>query len=297
MRDFAAACYRMRIIRKTTEMADWSQAEQQQGQRIAFVATMGALHQGHLSLVREAKKRGNRVVVSIFVNPTQFAPAEDFAAYPRNFVHDRGLLETEGVDVDVLFHPAAEDIYPPGDQTHVEVKELSKILCGARRPGHFQGVATVVTKLFNIVRPDVAIFGEKDYQQLQIIKRLVRDLFLDVEIVGHPIVRESDGVAMSSRNAYLNADERKAARCLSRSLHRAECLVRQGETSAKAIAETVIAELHNEPLAVVEYVTISDVETLEPLEQIRQSALLALSVTIGQARLIDNKVLLRSSGE
>src|SRR5688500_6931086 len=285
----------MRIIRKTTEMAVWSQAERQQGQRIAFVATMGALHEGHLSLVRDAKKRGNRVVVSIFVNPTQFAPAEDFAAYPRNFVRGRGLIETEGVDV--LCHPAAEDIYPPGNQTHVEVKELSKILCGARRPGHFQGVATVVTKLFNVVRPDVAIFGEKDYQQLQIIRRLVRDLFLDVEIVGHPIVRESDGVAMSSRNEYLNADERKAARCLSRSLHRAECLVRRGETSAKAIAEAVVAELHNEPLAVVEYVTISDVETLEPLEQIRQSALLALSVTIGQARLIDNKVLLRSSGE
>ena len=276
-------------------MAVWSQAERQQGQRIAFVATMGALHKGHLSLVREAKKRGNRVVVSIFVNPTQFAPAEDFDAYPRNFVRDRGLLETEGVDV--LFHPAAEDIYPPGNKTYVEVKELSNILCGARRPGHFQGVATVVTKLFNVVRPDVAIFGEKDYQQLQIIRRLVRDLFLDVEIVGHPIVRESDGVAMSSRNEYLNADERKAARCLSRSLHRAECLVRQGETSAKAIAQAVIAELHNEPLAVVEYVTISDVETLEPLEQIRQSALLALSVTIGQARLIDNKVLLRFSGE
>jgi pantoate--beta-alanine ligase len=276
-------------------MADWSQAERQQGQRIAFVATMGALHQGHLSLVREAKRRGSRIVVSIFVNPTQFAPAEDFAAYPRNFVRDRGLLETEGVDV--LFHPASEDIYPPGNQTHVEVQELSKLLCGARRPGHFRGVATVVTKLFNVVRPDVAIFGEKDYQQLQIIRRLVRDLFLDVEIVGHPIVRESDGVAMSSRNAYLNADERKAARCLSRSLHRAECLVYQGETSAKAIAEAVIAELHNEPLAVVEYITICDVETLEPLEQIRQSALLALSVTIGQARLIDNKVLLQSSGE
>lgn len=276
-------------------MAVWSQAERQQGQRIAFVATMGALHEGHLSLVREAKRRGNRVVVSIFVNPTQFAPGEDFAAYPRNFVRDRGLLDTEGVDV--LFHPAAEDIYPPNNKTHVEVKELSNILCGARRPGHFQGVATVVTKLFNVVRPDVAIFGEKDYQQLQIIRRLVRDLFLDVEIVGHPIVRESDGVAMSSRNEYLNADERKAARCLSRSLHRAECLVRQGETSAKAIAEAVIAELHDEPLAVVEYVAISDVETLEPLEQIRQSALLALSVTIGQARLIDNKVLLRSSGE
>jgi pantoate--beta-alanine ligase len=284
--------FTMRTIRNITEMTEWSQSERQQGRRIAFVPTMGALHEGHLSLVRKAKKRADRVVVSVFVNPAQFAPAEDFAAYPRNFGRDSALLEREAIDV--LFHPAAEDIYPPGNQTYVEVRELSNTLCGAQRPGHFRGVATVVTKLFNVVRPHVAIFGEKDYQQLQIIRRLVRDLFLDVEIVGHPIVRESDGVAMSSRNAYLDADERKAARCLSRSLHRAECLVRQGETSAKAIVEVLIAELRNEPLAVIEYVAISDVETLEPLEQIRQSALLALSVTIGQARLIDNKVLLRS---
>ena len=285
----------MRIIRNTTEMMGWSQAERQQGHRIAFVPTMGALHEGHLSLVREAKRRGNRVVVSIFVNPTQFAPAEDFAAYPRNFGRDRSLLETEGIDV--LFYPSAEDIYPLGNQTHVEVKHLSQILCGVQRPGHFRGVATVVTKLFNVVRPDVAIFGEKDYQQLQIIRRLVRDLILEIEIVGHQIVRESDGVAMSSRHAYLNADQRKAARCLSRSLSKAECLLRQGEVSAKTIIEAVIAELQGEPLAAVEYVAICDAETLEPLEQIRHSALLALSVTIGKARLIDNKVLVRSSGE
>jgi pantoate--beta-alanine ligase len=285
----------MRIIRDITEMAGWSQAERQQGSRIAFVPTMGALHEGHLSLVREATRRGNRVVVSIFVNPTQFAPAEDFAAYPRNFDRDSNLLELEGIDV--LFHPAAKDIYTLGNQTHVEVTELSKMLCGARRPGHFQGVATVVTKLFNVVRPDVAIFGEKDYQQLQIIRRLVRDLLLDIEIVGHPIVRENDGVAMSSRNAYLNPEERKAARCLSRSLHKAECLVRRGQPSAKTIAEAVMAELQDEPLAVVDYVAICDVETLKPIEQIRHSALLALAVTIGKARLIDNKVLLRSSGE
>jgi pantoate--beta-alanine ligase len=285
----------MRIIRKITEMMGWSQAERQQGHRIALVPTMGALHEGHLSLVREGKSRGNRVVVSIFVNPTQFAPAEDFAAYPRNFDRDCSLLEAEGIDV--LFHPAAEDIYTPGDQTHVEVKELSNILCGAQRPGHFRGVATVVTKLFSVVRPHVAVFGEKDYQQMQIIRRLVRDLFLDVEIVGYPIVRESDGVAMSSRNAYLNVDEREAARCLSRSLRKAECLLRQGEVSAKAIVEAVKADLQGETLALVEYVAICDVETLEPIEQIRNSALLALSVTIGKARLIDNKVLLRSSGE
>ena len=276
-------------------MMGWSQAERHQGHRIALVPTMGALHEGHLSLVREGKSRGNRVVVSIFVNPTQFAPAEDFAAYPRNFDRDCSLLEAEGIDV--LFHPAAEDIYTPGDQTHVEVKELSNILCGAQRPGHFRGVATVVTKLFSVVRPHVAVFGEKDYQQMQIIRRLVRDLFLDVEIVGYPIVRESDGVAMSSRNAYLNVDEREAARCLSRSLRKAECLLRQGEVSAKAIVEAVKADLQGETLALVEYVAICDVETLEPIEQIRNSALLALSVTIGKARLIDNKVLLRSSGE
>lgn len=285
----------MRIIRNIKEMADWSQAERQQGRRIAFVPTMGALHEGHLSLVRDAKTRGDRVVVSIFVNPRQFAPAEDFAAYPRNFVRDSGLLEAEAVDV--LFHPAAEDVYPPDSQTNVEVDGLGKLLCGAQRPGHFKGVATVVTKLFNVVRPHLAVFGEKDYQQLQIIRRLVRDLFLDIEVIGHPIVRESDGVAMSSRNAYLNAEERTAARCLSRSLHRAECLVRQGEASAQAIAAAVIAELAKEPLAVVEYVTISDVETLEQVEQIRGAAVLALAVTIGKARLIDNRVLLRSSGE
>ena len=276
-------------------MMGWSQAERQQGHRIAFVPTMGALHEGHLSLVREAKRRGDRVVVSIFVNPTQFAPAEDFAAYPRNFARDCSLLEIEGIDV--LFSPSAEDIYPLGNQTHVEVKQLSKILCGVQRPGHFRGVATVVTKLFNVVRPDVAIFGEKDYQQLQVIRRLVRDLLLDIEIVGHPIVRESDGVAMSSRNGYLNVNQRKAAACLSRSLTKAEGLVRRGEVSAKTIVEAVMSELQAEPLAVVEYVAICDAETLEPLEQIRHSALLALSVTIGKARLIDNKVLLRSPGE
>jgi pantoate--beta-alanine ligase len=239
--------------------------------------------------------RADRVVVSIFVNPTQFAPAEDFEAYPRNFGRDKALLEAQAIDA--LFHPAAEDIYPPGNQTYVEVKDLGSVLCGAQRPGHFQGVATVVTKLFNVVRPDLAIFGEKDYQQLQIIRRLVRDLLMDIEIVGHPIVRESDGVAMSSRNAYLNIEQRKAARCLSRSLDIAECLVRHGEAVANTIAQAVMAELHNEPLAVPEYVAICDVETLEPLEQIYHSALLALAVTIGKARLIDNKILLRSAGD
>ena len=234
-------------------MADWSQAERQQGRRIAFVPTMGALHEGHLSLVREAKRRGNRVVVSIFVNPTQFAPAEDFTAYPRNFGRDRGSARGRS-ELTYSSTRRLKTFTLQVIKRMLKSKSLASILCGAQRPGHFQGVATVVTKLFNVVRPDVAIFGEKDYQQLQIIRRLVRDLLLDVEIVGHPIVRETDGVAMSSRNAYLNADERKAARCLSRSLRRAECLVRRGEISAKTIVEAVTAELQNEPLAMVEYV-------------------------------------------
>lgn len=279
----------MRVIRKIAEMAHWSKTERRQGRRIAFVPTMGALHEGHLSLVRDAKMRGDRVVVSIFVNPAQFAPAEDFAAYPRIFDRDRSLLQAEAVDV--LFHPAVEDIYPPGSQTHVDVEELSKRLCGAQRPGHFQGVATVVTKLFNVVLPHVAIFGEKDFQQLQIIRRLVRDMLLNIEIVGHPIVRESDGVAMSSRNAYLTAEERRAAVCLWRSLGMAEYLVRRGEVSAKTIAEAVTAELEHEPLAMVEYVSVSDIETLEEVEQIGDASVLALAVRIGRTRLIDNTVL------
>jgi pantoate--beta-alanine ligase len=279
----------MQIIRPILEMAKWSQTERQQSRRIAFVPTMGFLHQGHLSLVRDAKKRGDRVVVSIFVNPMQFAPTEDFANYPRDFLRDSQLLEAEAVDV--LFHPSVEEMYPAGCQTHVEVEELSKPLCGAQRPGHFQGVATVVTKLFNVVSPHVAIFGEKDFQQLQIIRRLVQDLLLDVEIVGHPIVREADGVAMSSRNAYLNAEERKAAVCLPRSLRKAECLLGRGETSANVIVEAVSAEIESEPLATVEYVKVSDVETLEEVQQIRGSVVVALAVRIGKARLIDNKIL------
>ena len=251
--------------------------------------TMGFLHEGHLCLVRAARKRGDRVVVSIFVNPTQFSPGEDFAAYPRNFARDHELLENENVDV--LFHPAVEEIYPAGGQTHVEVEKLSLPLCGASRPGHFRGVATVVTKLFNIVLPHVAIFGEKDFQQLQIIRQLARDLSMDVEIVGHPIVREPDGLAMSSRNSYLTPEERHAALCLSQSLCKAERLFRRGETYAPAIVRLVLSEIAKQPLAAVEYVKICDAQTLDELEEINRPAVLALAVRIGRARLIDNKTL------
>jgi pantoate--beta-alanine ligase len=256
---------------------------------------MGFLHRGHLSLVGDARLRGDRLVVSIFVNPAQFGPGEDFAAYPRDFERDRHLLDEAGVDV--LFHPSVAEIYPHGAQTYVEVERLSLRLCGALRPGHFRGVGTVVAKLFNIVRPHVAVFGEKDYQQLQVIRRLVRDLSMSVEIVSHPIVREADGLALSSRNAYLSAAERAAAVCLSRALCQAERLFQRGETSARAIIRKAHAELDNEPLAAVEYVKVCDAETLNDIEAIEDAAVLALAVRIGKARLIDNRVLARSQGE
>ena len=279
----------MQVVNHVSEMQDWSEAQRREGQRIVFVPTMGFLHEGHLSLVRDAKKRGDRVVVSIFVNPKQFEPQEDFGAYPRDFARDRKLLEQEGVDV--LFHPADEEIYPHGYQTHVETEKLSVPLCGAFRPGHFRGVATVVAKLFNIVRPHVALFGCKDYQQLQVVRRLVRDLNFAIEIVGHPTVREADGLAISSRNAYLTPAERKAALCLSRSLREAETLVKQGEKNSRVILESVHREIAMEPLAKLEYASLCDPESLFEVEQVRDVTLLALAVRIGKARLIDNVIL------
>jgi pantoate--beta-alanine ligase len=232
--------------------------------------------------------------VSIFVNPTQFGPGEDFLGYPRDFERDCALLESEGVDA--LFHPSVEEMYPRSGQTRVDVEPLSLSLCGASRPGHFGGVATVVTKLFNIVLPHLAVFGEKDYQQLQVIRRLVRDLSLGVEIVGHPIVREADGLAMSSRNAYLSEAERLAAVCLSRALCKAERLFKRGELSARALVRNALAEIEKEPLANVEYVRLCDAETLDEIAVIDDVAVLALAVRIGRARLIDNRVFQRLQG-
>ena len=276
-------------------MRGWSEAERCAGRRIAFVPTMGFLHDGHLALVRDARARADRVVVSIFVNPTQFAPGEDYPSYPRDLERDRERLEGEAVDV--LFHPAAPAMYPPGAQTRVEVEQLSQPLCGALRPEHFCGVATVVTKLFNIVLPHVAIFGQKDYQQLLVIRRLVRDLSLDVEIVAHPIVREADGLAMSSRNAYLSSAERAAAASVPRALCQAERLFRRGERAAQPIVQRALSELEQESLAAVEYVQLCDLETLQPIERVETGALLALAVRIGKARLIDNRVLGSPEGD
>jgi pantoate--beta-alanine ligase len=285
----------MRVIERVQDMYDWSESQRRDGRRIVLVPTMGFLHEGHLCLVRDGKQRGDRLVVSIFVNPAQFAPQEDFASYPRDFARDRRLLENEGVDI--LFHPSVEEMYPDGYQTYIKVEKLSGFLCETQRPGHFRGVATVVAKLFNIVGPDTAIFGQKDYQQLLIIRRLVRDLHFAVEIVGHPIVREPDGLAMSSRNAYLGVQEREAALCLPRALHQATCLAEQGIVDATAIVAAARFEIDREPLAALEYATLCHPVTLEELQRIDDAALLALAVRIGRARLIDNTMLRRPRGQ
>lgn len=279
----------MRSIKSIREMRDWSEEQRRQKKRIALVPTLGFLHEGHLALVREGRRRGDLLVVSIFVNPTQFAPSEDFNTYPRDFERDWKILA--GEDVDILFHPSESEMYPDGYQTNVRVDQLSRFLCGAERPGHFRGVATVLVKLFNIVRPHIAVFGLKDYQQFLVVRRMVEDLNLDVEIVGFPTVREQDGLAISSRNHYLSEQERTAARCLRRALERAEALVQQGERDGKGIIREVMAELANEPLARVEYVQLCDPENLEAIETIQDKALLALSVRIGKARLIDHSLL------
>ncbi len=279
----------MRVIETIKEMQTWSNDERRAGRRVVLVPTMGALHEGHLSLVREGRKRGERLVVSLFVNPAQFGPNEDLAAYPRDFARDSALLEKENVDV--LFHPSAAEIYPDGFETHIDVEKLSALLCGEFRPGHFRGVATVVAKLFNIARPHAALFGMKDYQQLHVIRRMAQDLDFDVEIVGCPIVRDEDGLALSSRNAYLSPEERRAALSLSRSLKAASSVVLKGERESARIVAAARAEIEKEPLARVEYARVCDPETLEEIATVEGETLLALAVRVGKTRLIDNTFL------
>ncbi len=276
----------MDIIEKPEEMQNFSEALRLSGKRIAFVPTMGYLHEGHLSLMREGRKRGDVLVVSIFVNPTQFGPGEDYDRYPRDLERDIGLMRD--IPVDVVFHPSAQDMYPEGYQTFVEVTELTKYLCGRSRPGHFRGVTTVVAKLFNIVKPHVALFGYKDYQQLKVIERMVKDLNYGVEIVGMPIVREKDGLAMSSRNSYLSPEERKDALSIYRALKKAEEMFKEGVRDAEEIRRTVRSMLKGE----IDYVSVCDPETLVEIEgEIKDRALLAVAVKIGKARLIDNTIL------
>ena len=270
-------------------MQSWSAARKKAGRSIAFVPTMGALHEGHLSLIREGKHRADSLVCSIFVNPAQFGPGEDFRRYPRDAEND--LKKMADLKTDAAFLPADEVMYPRGYQTYVTVEEMTKHLCGVSRPAHFRGVATVVLKLFNIVTPQVAIFGEKDFQQLVVIRRMVRDLNLPIEVVGMPIVREKDGLAMSSRNRYLSPDERNAALSISRSLSKAELMARKGDRDLNEMMKTVRDTLYSAKIVHIDYVKLCDPETLEDLKSFKLPALLAIAASVGPTRLIDNRLL------
>lgn len=279
----------MQIIRTPEEMQQTALALRREGRRIGLVPTMGFLHEGHLSLIRLARARSDVVVVSLFVNPTQFGPNEDLEKYPRDLARDEALCRQAGTDI--LFYPAAADIYLPGHSVYVVEEKLSRGLCGATRAGHFRGVATVVAKLFNLVQPDVAVFGEKDGQQSRVIRRMVRDLNFPVEIISGPTVREADGLAMSSRNAFLSPEERRQALCLRHTLNRAEQLVREGEREAAKIREAMQKVIAEAPAARVDYIEIVDDATLEPIRTLERPAMAALAVFVGRTRLIDNTVL------
>ena len=276
-------------MRTVITLAELRSARQNLPGSVGLVPTMGYLHEGHLSLVRRARQECDRVIVSIFVNPTQFGPQEDLSRYPRDLERDLRLLEPLGTDL--VWLPTAGIMYPPGFQTWVEVETITRPLEGAMRPGHFRGVATVVAKLFNAVQPEKAYFGQKDAQQAAVVRRMARDLDFPVEIVICPIVREPDGLAMSSRNVYLDPEQRKAATVLYRSLSAAKQAYQAGERDAEEIRETMKEVLRKEPLAEVQYVSCADYDTLEELETVSGRALLSLAVLIGKTRLIDNMVL------
>jgi pantoate--beta-alanine ligase len=279
----------MKICHTITEMRAASRAARSDGKTVGLVPTMGALHEGHLSLVRAARAQCDRVVVSIFVNPLQFGPNEDLAKYPRDFDRDSELLKREGVDL--IFAPSVEEMYPPGGVTYVTVEGLSDKLCGASRPGHFRGVATVVAKLFHVVEPDRAFFGQKDAAQSTIIRRMVRDLNMPVQIVVCSIVREADGLAMSSRNAYLDAQQRKSALVLYRSLRAVEEAFNNGERKVATLVETGKRVLADDPSVRLDYFEIVDPEMLDPITDITRKALVAVAAFVGNTRLIDNIVL------
>lgn len=285
----------MEVVRTAAWMREAAAGLRGEGRRIGLVPTMGALHSGHMSLVEAARAQSDVVVVSIFVNPMQFSPSEDFERYPRNFVRDCELLENAGVDF--VFAPTPQEMYPDGFSTYVSVERLGEKLCGRSRPGHFRGVTTVVMKLFELIQPHTAFFGRKDAQQSVVIRRMVRDLNLPVEIVVCPIVREPDGLAMSSRNAYLSPEERRAAVVLSQSLERARALIERGERRADTILTEMAFTIAREPRARVDYIEAVDVETLEPKGSMAGQTLLALAVWIGSTRLIDNLLIEESSGE
>ena len=276
----------MRIVESPQDMQRISKDLRLVGETIGFVPTMGAFHEGHLSLMRAAREACSQVVVSLFVNPTQFGRGEDLAKYPRTFEKDAALAEQVGVDF--LFTPTDQAMYPDGYATYVEVERLTEVLCGVARPTHFRGVTTIVAKLFNIVRPHKAFFGQKDAQQTIVIRKMVDDLNMDIEIVELPTVREPDGLAMSSRNKYLSPDERKEAVVLYKSLEETRRLIETGERDAGRIKEAIERMLRSAPHAEIDYVEAVNTATLEPLNPLQGEMLIALAVRVGSARLIDN---------
>lgn len=279
----------MKIIKSIRQMQSWAEQRRGRGKTIGFVPTMGALHEGHHSLMRAARRRCDAVVVSIFVNPAQFGPNEDYARYPRDAKGDAALCRLEKVDI--LFMPTAEAIYPEGHQTTISVKPLGDGLEGAFRPNHFSGVAAVVAKLFQIVKPQMAFFGQKDYQQTVVIRRLVQDLHFPVKIIVCPTVREKDGLAMSSRNRYLSSEGRRAARILFKAMQLGRDQIREGKRNAAAVRNEMTRWIRQEPLAKIDYVAITHPETLEEVLHIKGPVVLLLAVRIGKTRLIDNLLL------
>jgi len=279
----------MKTVKLISEVKEYVRELRRKGKNIGFVPTMGYLHAGHLSLVRESVRRCDCTVVSIFVNPTQFAPNEDFNKYPRNIQNDIEILEKRGADL--VFIPGDGEMYPEGYKTYVEVKDLQERLCGGSRPDFFKGVCTIALKLFNIVTPDISFFGQKDAQQVVILKKMASDLNLDVKIEAMPIIREKSGLALSSRNEYLDKKQKKAALCLSRSLGRARRMVEAGEKNAAQVLKSIKAEIESEPLARIDYIEIVDSENLQSLQQIKDKTLIAVAVFIDNVRLIDNIIV------
>lgn len=275
----------MKIVSTIEEVREQVREWKKEGKTVGFVPTMGYLHEGHASLM-DAAGENDKVVVSIFVNPMQFGPNEDLASYPRDLEHDAKVCEAHGVDL--IFHPTPEEMYGDNFYSYVDMDVLTKELCGLSRPVHFRGVCTVVAKLFNIVTPDKAYFGQKDAQQLAVIKRMVKDLNMPLTIVGCPIIREEDGLAKSSRNTYLSPEERKAALVLSRSIFLGKKMVEQGEKDCRKIKEAMTAEIEKEPLAKIDYVKIVDLSTMQQVETTEHGVLAAIAVYIGKTRLIDN---------
>ncbi|WP_027354145.1 pantoate--beta-alanine ligase [Desulfosarcina sp. BuS5] len=279
----------MQIINKIKEMQSLPDRIKREEKRIALVPTMGFLHKGHISLMKEGLKHAEFLVISIFVNPTQFGPGEDLESYPRNFERDFALAEKAGVNV--IFAPEAKEIYSAHFQTYVTLQDLPNHLCGISRPDHFRGVATIVTKLFNIVKPNAAVFGQKDFQQLAVIKQMVSDLNLDIKIIGAPIIREDDGLALSSRNVYLSPSERLPALSLFKALNNSQRLLASGVTDASKIISEAVELIDSYRETVIDYIAVCDPETLTDIKRIEKPVLMALAVKVGKTRLIDNMVL------